>query len=273
MLVKLTIHSWDAFAKDNNAAKTVDTTYATAGSVGNYNKRLFDRKVLSPMTKVLSQIYSEHRRLTLPWCYDGISLLPSKLYFEYTGIMREKRDLLNAAVSNFATHFPLYISNEQQRLGKLFDVNNYPASSELPHKWGFDTQFFPVPDSGHFVVDLEASEAQKIRDEMDGTIQQAQQQAQNALRDRVHELLTHAYDRLQDPENIFRDSLVDNIFQLSNNLPLLNVFNDELITEVNNEIRERVLTVSPEDLRTDLAKRELVAFEAFRILQKLNKGA
>jgi hypothetical protein len=267
--VKLTIRQWDGFRKDKRVSEKVDHDFQTAGEAGNYNKRLLDKTALSPIQKISSKIRKEHNRMTMPWCYDGVSLLPSKLVFDYGELMRELKDLHATAVNNLVVQYPIYKANQARRLGALYDPDDYPDQSTVAASFGIEHSYFPVPQSEHFIVDLESAEMSKMKDALTHELQQTQANALASLYERVEDIVTHLHERLSDPENIFRDSLLSNVEQLVGVLPNLNVFNDPTLTKVCQEMQSRILIADAQMLRDVPEVRQTVANNAFDIVALL----
>jgi hypothetical protein len=243
----------------------VDEEFQTAGEAGNYNKRLLDKSSLSPIQKIATRIRTEHARMTIPWCYDGVSLLPTKLMFEYTELMRDLKDRHAQAVDNLVTQYPLYKANQAARLGALFQADEYPAQTDIRHRFGISHSFFPVPQSEHFIVELEADDTRRLKEEFAREYAAASSRALESVYTRVEELVQHVHERLSDPDNIFRDSLLQNVEQLVGVMPGLNVFNDPVLTKVCNELQSRILIADAQTLRDVPAVREQVAHAAFDI--------
>ena len=269
VLVKLTVKQWDGFKKDKRVSDRVDEEYKTAGNAGNYNKRLLDKSTLAPIQKLVGKIRQEHARLTMPWCYDGVSLLPAKLYFEYTELMRDLKDRFDDQVSNLIQQYPIYKAQQATKLGTLFSPDDYPANDDLKHRFEVSHLFFPVPQSEHFIVDLAADDAAKMRDDLTRELQNTQTMALQSLYTRVRDIVEHVHERLSDPENIFRDSMIANVQQLVDVLPGLNVFNDETLNKVCRELKDKVLICDAQDLRHDRELREQMAMDAFDIVSLL----
>lgn len=265
VLVKLTVKTWDGFRKDKRVADRVDEEFKTAGDAGNYNKRLLDKSALSPIIKLNGKIRMEHARMTMPWCYDGVSLLPTKLMFEYTGLMRDLKDRHATAVENLVSQYPIYKANQAARLGELYNPEDYPSQDELRHRFGVSIGFFPVPQSDHFIVDLEADAMKALKDELSKDLAQTSARAIESVYTRVQEMVDHLHERLADPENIFHNSMMSNIEQLVAVLPGLNVFNDPTLSKVCEELQTRVLITDAQTLRDVPTVREQVANAAFDI--------
>lgn len=268
MLVKLTIRYWDGYKKDRNVSQAVDNVYHTAGGAGNYNKRLLDKSVLSPIQGICNRLRADHKFFTIPWCYDGVDLLPSKLYFEYANVLRLHKDAFEAEVQNLIQQYPIHKSNQSVKLGAMYNPEDYPKRDELRARFGITTQFFPVPQEGHFVVDLEAKEADKIKKDLTQILATAQADALTKLYLRVLEMLERLHERLSDPAHVFRDSLVTNFVQLAQVLPGLNIFDDPKLSAAAAAIQNLVY-IDPEILRKDKAVRAKVAEATFDIINEL----
>lgn len=269
VLVKLTIRNWNAFKRDRIVSERVDEQYRTAGDAGNYNKRLLGKDVLKPVTTILSKARTEHDRMTMPWCYDGVSLLPSQLYFQYTETMRRFSDLLAENLENLVQQYPVHKANRAAALNGMYNPEDYPSRDELRSRYSLSYRFFPVPQSDHFIVDVAAAEADKMKAALQRDLADTQSAALKDLYDRVIKLATHAHERLSDPQNVFRDSLVENLTQMVNVLPKLNVFNDPLLNRACEELKRNVLIADAADFRTDQAARKAAANSAFDVVALL----
>lgn len=264
-LVKLTVKHWDGFKKDQRVSDRVDVDFRTAGGAGNYNKRLLSKAVLAPIHNLSSRIRTTHRDLTHPWLYDGVSLLPGKLFTTYTDALRALRDKFDSAVDNLVVQYPIYVSNQSKILGDLFDANDYPHQDDLKDRFSVTFDFFPVPQENHFVFESEQIEAEKLKRDLRASLQTAHDKALGSLYDRVYEMVDKVHERLSDPGNVFRDSLVENLHSLVGTLPGLNVFNDEKLERVCREIKDQLLITDAEGLREDKVLRAQVANSAFDI--------
>jgi hypothetical protein len=268
VLVKLTVRYWDGFKKDRSVSERVDTVFQTAGGAGNYNKRLLDKTVLAPIYRICNRLRYDHKFYTIPWCYDGVDLLPSKLYFTYTQAMRLHKDALDVEVGNLVQQYPIHTANQAQKLGAMYNSEDYPARDELRTRFGVAFQFFPVPQEGHFVVELEKRESDKLKADLTRVLNDAQSEAKKKLYVRIIEALDHLHDRLHDPANIFRDSMVENFVQLVSIVEGLNIFNDPLLDEVGAELKNLVY-LDAGVLRKNPQMRAHVAEVVFDVANKL----
>lgn len=270
MLVKMTIKQWDPYARDDRATESVDVAFNTNGKSGNFNKKLLDRKILLPITTVLSEIRAEHNRMTMPWTYKGVSILPSSLFLEYTGKMRSLEPQLIDAVNNLGSQMPVHLANQRSVLGSLFNPDDYPSAEELTKAYGITHSFFPVPSTNHFVLDLEENEVLKIKQDLENNLKIASKEALSHLYSRVAKVVGAVHERLSDPENVFRACTFDNVRDLVEILPRLNVFEDENLNQICRDIKNNLLSVNPQVFRENLDVRKEVAQNAFDIIKLLN---
>lgn len=272
VLVKLVVRQWDGFKKDKRVSDRVDTEYDTAGGAGNYNKRLLSKGVLGPIQSAIGRLRAEHARYTMPWRWDGVSLLPSKLYFPYTAAMRSIQDDIDAQVDNLVQQYPIFKANQQTQLGKLFDSSDYPEANELKDKFSVSFDFLPVPRADHFVVDLEEDAMARMKANLTKEMAAANAAVLGGLYDRVSDMVAHVHERLSDPDNIFRDSLITNLQQLVDVLPSLNVFDDPGLARVAEMLKNDVLITNAERLREDEGARTQIANSTYDVLAVLKEN-
>ncbi len=76
-------------------------------------------------------------------------------------------------------------------------------------------------------------------------------------------------ERLSDPDNKFKNSLVENIKDLCELLPKLNITHDPELDAVVNEIQSKLTMNYPQTLRDNDVIRNKTAIEAQKILNKM----
>jgi len=270
ILVKLKIKQYDGFKKDTRVADDVDERYHTSGSAGNYNKRLFDKATLKPIQRIANKLRADHNKLTIPYTYEGVGILTKDIYFEYTEMVRTHTDSFDTAVENFIQQYPIYVANRRTQLGDLFDPDDYPSAEEMRAKFNITTKVAPVPSENHFDNDFADEANEEIRESFMAEMKDTQHEAIDALYKRVRVVLQHLYDKLQDPETIFRNSTVDNMHGIIELLPKLNIFDDDRLTDVHTRMQEQLGTLTSEDLRIDMKLRKQTVTDTFDLINLLN---
>lgn len=268
MIVTLNVSCWTARKQDKKVSAEVDAAH-NARDGGRYNKLLVDKSHLDPLTSFANSIRQYHYKMTLPWMDNGGRLLPSKLFLEYQQEINSLKDGYSRLVDAFLAEYdPKLIQDARQRLGTMYDPEDYPPASKLRDKFGVEIDIMPVPNAADFRVDVADSEVRRIQAEI---IQRVEQRQREAMRDawgRVRETVTTIHTRLSADKPVIRESLIENAIELSRILPSLNVADDPTMTAVTQDIVNNLL-VNTWTLRNSRAARQKVAQEAQNILSKI----
>jgi len=91
----------------------------------------------------------------------------------------------------------------------------------------------------------------------------------NDLWNRLYRVVNHMAERLADPENKFKNSLVDNIVDLCDLLPRLNITSDPKLEKALLEVRQKLTAYDSQTLRDSNDIRSQTALEAQKILDKM----
>lgn len=273
MLVSLTIRQWSGVQEDKNVAAEIARLHGAAEDTGKFAKFLVPRSALEPLNKLAGEVYTEHRRRTLPWLDGGTRILSSIGYFEYTEFLRRKSDEWDELADKFAADYPGYVQSAQSTLGSLFDLLNYPAPSKIRAKFSIERRTSPLPDVADFRCDLgPATEA--IREEMAQSATVILDQAMTDVRTRIQTVVGHMATKLGgytgERAGAFRDSLVENVRELVDILPSLNITADPMIDQLAERMRRELCAYDADTLRKDDTAREHVADEADAILAQMS---
>lgn len=270
MIVRLNISQWTARKYDKSISKRVADEYGTRIDVGRYNKVLIARDALKKITSAASAARAYHYENTLPWDDGGGRLLPAANFMNYSQMMRALKTEFDSAVEEFIGNYETYRQEAELRLSGMFNRADYPGQNEIVGKFGFKTDFEPVPKSSDFRVTLQKKDADRIRQQIDERVQERLKDATTDLFYRLSGVLKRMVEKLKDDDAIFRDSLVENVVELVNLMPRLNVENDEKLNEVVKDTRKKLCTLEPDTLRKDTDVRSQAAGDAEEILKKMN---
>jgi hypothetical protein len=87
---------------------------------------------------------------------------------------------------------------------------------------------------------------------------------------RLKEVVSHMVERLKEPESRFHASLVTNVFELVDLLPLLNVNQDQELNRFAGEIKNRLCGFTARDLKRNEILRVATANDAAQILTEMD---
>jgi len=248
----------------------VNSEYAVADTAGRYNKALIAKEAIQEITKAVSAARTFHYANTLPWDDGGGRILPAANFLPYSKKMRELKDAHEIAVRSFIANYDAYREDSAVRLGKMFNPDDYPGKSEIERKFGFGTDIDPVPTAEDFRVDISSKDSSRIKKELEDRVNERVLEATKDLYLRLNEVIGKFAEKLGDKTAVFRDSLVENVIELVNLLPRLNVANDANLEKLCKETEKKLCTLAPDTLRNDEAVREKAAGDANDILKKMS---
>lgn len=266
MMVRLTISQWTGRKQDKKVTDEVEKAHG-AKNAGRFNKDLVDKALLEPISKLAGAARDYHYHVTLAWSDNGDRVLPSALFLNYTQTMRKFKSDFESAVQNMLAKYPNEVQAARQRLGTMYEPDDYPAASHLAGKFSITTEFNPIPSANDFRVEVDTEARQAIQADIEGKVVERQAQAVKSTLTRVKEVVDKMHEKLVDPKAIFRDSLVTNVSDLREILVGLNITNNGLINELAVDLKD--LEEPPEALRSNGILRQRVADRALAILNKL----
>lgn len=267
MLVKLNISQWTGRKKDKRITMETNSFYGAAPCSGYYSKSLIGKEAVKSIQQAVNLTRKFHYENTLPWGDNGERLLPSRNYFDYTQRMREFNTEFDNVVKKFLEVYPSLITEAEYKLNKMFNSADYPDVIEIQQRFNFATEITPVPSGTDFRVDLAQDQVDAIRQQIEMQARKAQSVAMNDLWNRLYDAVHKMADKLDDKDAIFRDSLVENIRNLTLILPKLNVTDDPALERMRKDVEEKLCRFSPRDLRADPRTKQAVANEANAILE------
>jgi hypothetical protein len=278
VIVNLSISQWSAKKTDKKVNREVAAKNGNAENMGNYRKSLVARDALKKFTELAGTIRAEHYRLSLPWRDGGDRVLSSSAYFQYSQAMRARQQELEASWQEFCECYPQYVEDARVQLNGLFDANDYPPVAEIRKKFSFRLEVLPLTVADDFRVNLGDAETARIKEQIqrDATAQLGRAMAD--VWDRMHEVIAAMADRLKlytrhadgTIEHTFRDTLVTNITDLLDVLPLLNITNDPNVADFAQQMRASLTQYPAERLRDDAFARRDTAARADEILSKMS---
>lgn len=275
MLVTLESRMWTARRLDKKATRKVNDDAGASSDASRVNKTLVARDSLAGVQSAMSAIRDYHYSRTLPWLNDGTRILPVETFREYGERMRELRDTFNAEVSNFIADYPSLREEARIFLGDLFNAEDYPTSATIRAKFGVELRFMPMPDAADWRVSVSESEmaalVREVERDTEKTIALAVEDCARRLTETVGSLAKRLRDRNKAETEggrltPIRDALVENVREVADLLPALNITGDARIAKAAQEVKALVSGLDAETIRESRAVREEVADKAERVL-------
>ena len=129
-------------------------------------------------------------------------------------------------------------------LGKLFRIEDYPSKEALHGRFGIRYRIVPVPDADHFMAKLASDDTERVKRDIERQIEERLHDAVGDLYRRLGEAVERVSERLQEGEDgkplVFRDSMIANIRDLVDVVPRLNIFGDDRLALLCQEVKDRI---------------------------------
>ena len=284
MLINVSICKWNnnRQSKSGTAALEkhfdIDNGYKQKNRVRAY-KSAIDPEYLKPIDKICNAFRTYIYQVTLPYNDAGKRLLSASLFEKVNDQIRTFKTDFEIEKDNIKLNFSAWQNQAKQDLNGLYNDSDYPDGNELDKKFSYSVDFEPVPAASAFQVEILDKYAIEIRDQIE---KNSNKTLQNALSDcwrRIYESVKSLSGKMQetrqdkkgqDTSPVFRNSLIENINDLVELLPDLNITNDPLLENMRVRLQNELAGIDPDELRESSGSRKEVAEKANNILKDLD---
>ena len=276
MLVSLRISAWSGRLYDRQATNHVAVHHDASASAGRYNKRLLPKAALAALTATMSDARNTHYANTLPWDDQGNRLLTVANYDHYTDLLNNLREHVVHERARFIGDYDTNIEQARLDLGLLFNIEEYPSPEALQDKFAIRYRIVPVPDAEHFMARLASDDTEHVKHDIEHHIQERLHDAVSDLYTRLGEAVQRVSERLRDDDNgkplVFRNSMIENIRELVDVVPRLNIFGDHELARLCDQVNQKIANIDPDVLRPsprfNPATRTQVKHDADALMEK-----
>lgn len=282
-LVTLNTRRWHAKVKDRKASQDVADANDADVTAFETRKHLLagaDTK-LKRIHKAIDSARADFYAMTLPWATQGVDdsgrrtgarMMPNTAFFDCIEKLGQRKAEMQAAVDDFVPNYPQLIEEAKKKLGKRFDITDYPNAESIAQHFDISFDFHPIPVGGDF-KGLPQAQCQALADALKGKTKKMLENAMQDLWLRVHDNVGRMAERLSHPDKLFHYTLVDNVRSVAHQLKHLNVTNDPRIEELRQYIDKHLCQHDVEDLRTKPTLRAETGAHAQEVLNMMAKMA
>ena len=208
-----------------------------------------------------------HYAYTLPW-QEGLRLVNPLAIDEYSEAMKAAENTFYAAVDAFLGDVNAQKLEAAQLLGNYYRDSDYADLNR--DAFAFGCSLSPMPHDAQFdaLIDIIGEErANALADELKDKQTQQWAEATRSVWERVYKALRHASDKLHNGQRLHA-SVMDNLQELTDLLPVLNVTDDKDLEKARKKLRALFKQYSAETVKDD-GNRKSCAAQVDAILQKL----
>jgi len=265
VLVSMTIRTFSNQRQDAAITDEVKMKKALGNGAGKWVKYKLPDDCLTSIRKFCGAVRQFHYDHTSPW-EEGQRLLSGKAREGYDLRMREFSTEFATLVEEFITQYPNWIEQAKIMHAATFDASDYPETETLRQQFSIGCNYFPVPSPEHFNSDMKELYGQSLIALTEQKISQAVQDAWDRLLKPVQAMA----EKLASPDKIFRDSLVENIKEMTALIPELNLTNDPELAQAAEFISTQLSNLDVEQLRESKVVRKAAAEQAATILNQFS---
>lgn len=270
MVMNLSISLWQGYRLDKEASRKVTDANGADADAARVNKHLVPKDFLAPVVTAANSVRAHFYDNTLPWRDNGDRLMTRKLYLDFIPAHEKLVGEFEDAVALFLDEkYPQAIAKAEFRMGSLFKRDDYPTAQQLRHRFRIGLEIDAITTANDFRVALDQEHVDKVRASMEAAAEQRVNTAMQDVWKRLAETVGYFADRMANPDAVFRDSTVQNIADLIELIPGLNVLDDPAIEEIRQSVKKSLTGIDPKEIRKDPAFREELAGEAKEIVDKM----
>lgn len=281
ILVNFSISAYGGQITDKKLTREMSSLGIKQSQIRVVRQLLFD--AVKHVNTPINSTRQRHYFLTMPWTRTGYALLPTANFDRYKKEVTDGFEAIREALNDVAGSdhaFSKWIATDRERwfamgVGHLWNRDYYPTREEFRNSYSWHVEFEPVPSAKHIVLDIEREELEKIQLEVAHRTQLQIRDSMQSAWQRLYKLVQHMHESLDEygasisgtnRTKTFRDSLVENVADLVEILPALNIAGDADLHAMTEDVREKLLKYDPNKLREDATARNDVRKSASNIL-------
>jgi hypothetical protein len=253
--------------------KQAADTFEAATELVTASKKLIDTKhpAYKAVTQIKSQVSGYWRSMTLPYPQDGIRLIRQSDVAVFEEKMQEFRTALQAAASNLQLEYETIKAGAREKLGRLYNADDYPASVEnvFDIKWEY-----PAVEPPNYLMSFNPELYEQERQKIQQRFEDAVQLAENAFAEQLRDLISHLIERLTDnpdgTRKVFRTSAIENFKEFAENFRRMNVRSNFQLDQLIDQAENLVAGVDLEDLKKSRDVRQTLSTQMTGVQQALD---
>jgi len=179
-------------------------------------------------------------------------------------------------VGRFIPNYEAAKQTARNYLADMYNEADYPEADTIVRKYNWSLTVSPVPQSGHFCVDVPASELVEMRRSCDEEVERRLADAMRKPWDDLYKMLTGMSEKLNEREEKdekakrFHDSFVSNALDLCGLLTHMNVTGDNKLEQARKELERVMAGVDVDDIKDSSATRANVKGKLDSILKQFD---
>ena len=237
-------------------------SFGAEGKFLSAGKKLLDTRhaAFKAVTAIRGQTVAYWKGASLPFPEPGIRLIRQDAISDFDQQIAAFRDELDAAVFELDRHYDELRNAARNRLGDLFNPDDYPPT--LIGMFAIEHDYPSVEPPNYLQQlnpELYEQECQRVQSRFDEAVQLAEQAFLSELTQMVEHLTERLSGQQDGKPKVFRDTAVTNLTEFFDRFRSLNIRSNEQLDELVENAQRVITGVDPQQLRNSQALREQVA--------------
>jgi len=238
------------------------------------SKELLESKTFEDIVSLDGEIRAYVTTYCLPSPFkSGVYLLPDTVTKKVDSKLEAYKLDRQELVDRFVDEYPARVKAARDRLGPLFNPDDYPDADSVRAAFSMETKYlgFSTPER---LKRISGEIWKREKDKAAREIASFTEQTRQLLRAQAAGLLQKMIERLSPKDDgsqkVFRDSLVENVNEFLATFADKNIAEDGELAGLMDKARKIMAGVNPEALRTDDQLRARIATQAAEITKTLD---
>lgn len=267
MVVNLQLGVWTGHRLDKAASKRVTDEAGAESDAARVNKHLVPKEALKKVSNAQGQVRLHFYDRTLPWKDNGDRILTRVMFQRFIEEHGALKEQFNDAVLDFLKNeYPVIVQKAEFRMGELFKRDDYPTPRELKDKFYVNLDIDAVTEAKDFRVSLDKEAKEQVKFDIEQAMQRRIVEAQSHTWNRLAETMGHFAERMKTKDAKFKSATIDNLAELADILPGLNVTGDPGLNEIAKRIQSLVGGCDAKVIRENEKTRKAISKEAQTIM-------
>jgi hypothetical protein len=283
LLAKVTVHRHYFEEKDLERKKELAEKYGCDPKLFDINKTTMLKEFTKEIQSVCDLIHPTFNKYTQPWKEGGWRILNVNNYSKLEQDIRALNENLGKALDRFIPLYDHYKEESMLKLGGMSTNIDYPSAEYVRSRFSIEVSYDPITTSGDFRIEIGQDEVEQIKKVCDERNNRSLKVAMEDAWNRVVTAIEKIYNSFSAEEyewtnkageivmrkpRIFQSN-IDNIRELIDLLPSLNITNDPNLNNIKRELEDKFLEINVEDIKDDDVLRKSKAKEAEDLLNNI----
>lgn len=223
------------------------------GAKGSPHKVIRDRLSGTKAGEILAEIITaqgEARRLfydrTVPWDDSGRRMAANDAAHDLLIELRRHQGIINGKVSQFVAVWPNAETEARQAFNggwkDEYAADYRIAPEEMRRKFKAEIELESLPNAQDLRLSAPDALLQEMIKQAETAITQRFEAGCKDAHRRMYEAIEHMHAKLADPKAVFRDSLIGNLRELLDLLPVININKDPELSRIAQSAQRRLLS-------------------------------